>query len=122
MVLRTAAARRALALIGVVAVVLTPAAGEPVPQRDASETVFAATLAPSDHPALTKGPVPSVAKPVWTTTAGPPALLGALIALVTVTRRRHGDRGVDPARLARPGPPAGPDPIPASRPGVIAAP
>jgi hypothetical protein len=102
MVLRTAAARRALALIGVVAVVLTPAAGEPVPQRDASETVFAATLAPSDHPALTKGPVPSVAKPVWTTTAGSPALLGALIALVTVMRRRHGDRGS--TQPASPGP------------------
>jgi hypothetical protein len=102
MVLRTAAARRALALIGVVAVVLTPAAGEASPERDVSETVFAATLAPSDHPALTKGPVQSVPRPVWTPAPGQPALLLALIALVAVMRRRH------PVRES---PPASPGPV-----------
>jgi hypothetical protein len=101
MVLRTAVARRALALIGVVAVVLTPASGEPLPDRDASEAVFAATLAPSDHPALAKGPVPSVPKPVWTAFSQP-VLLGAVIALVTVLSRRLRDRGT--SQRASPGP------------------
>jgi hypothetical protein len=102
MVLRTTAARRTLALIGIVAVVLTPAAGDPLPDRDASEAVFAATLAPSDHPALAKGPVPSVPKPVWTTVFGQPALLVALVALVAVMRQRHTDPE-SPGR-ASPGP------------------
>jgi hypothetical protein len=102
MVLRTTAARRALALIGVVAVVLTPAAGEPLPDRDPSEAVFAATLAPSDHPALTKGAVPSVPKPVWTTPFSLPAMLGALVAMVTVMRRRFPDPGR--SQGASPGP------------------
>jgi len=98
MVLRTAAARRLLVLIGIVAMVFTPSLGDALPHRDPSEAVFARTLAPGEHPGLAKRGVSITSGHTWAGRVpyGQPVLLAALAALLLVLHRTWCHRAASP--------------------------